>query len=188
MADIIRNALETIAGLADIYLQSCACRDDSWLALTSTLDREGAPNPAARDKIVMTVYNFTSETTLGANLPVRQIASGESFAAVSPPLHLNVHLMFTANFTDRDYGTGLAMLSRLISYFQQMPENALAPEIDRMTLELENLEPADVQRVTAMLGTHYLPSVFYKLRMLTFASPAIQARVFPVIERPSPAS
>jgi hypothetical protein len=31
-----------------------------------------------------------------------------------------------------------------------------------------------------MLGTKYLPCVFYKLRMLPFASTAMQARAYPV--------
>jgi hypothetical protein len=94
--------------------------------------------------------------------------------------------MFMANFTERTYQDGLAALSRLISYFQQTPvftlQNApdLSPQIDKLTLDFENLTPVDVNYVMSMLGTRYLPSAFYKLRMIPFTSTAMQARTYPV--------
>lgn len=95
--------------------------------------------------------------------------------------------MFMANFAEKSYPDGLAALSRLISYFQQTPvltpQNApeLSPEIDKLTLDFENLTPVDVNYVMSMLGTRYLPSAFYKLRMIPFASTAMQGRTYPVI-------
>jgi hypothetical protein len=77
-------------------------------------------------------------------------------------------------------------LSRLIGFFQQTPyfspvnAPALEPEINKLTLDFENLSAVDVNYVMAMLGTRYLPSAFYKLRMLPFASAAMQARAYPV--------
>jgi hypothetical protein len=90
-----------------------------------------------------------------------------------------------ANFSGRNYSDGLAAISRLIAYFQQMPwfnqANApdLDPEIDKITMEFANLTPSEVNYVVGMLGVNYLPSVFYKLRMLPFASTAMQARTYP---------
>jgi hypothetical protein len=49
-----------------------------------------------------------------------------------------------------------------------------------LTLDFENLTPVDVNYVMSMLGTRYLPSAFYKLRMIPFASIAMQARTYPV--------
>lgn len=94
--------------------------------------------------------------------------------------------MFMSNFMEKKYSDGLAILSRLISFFQQSPyftrDNApqLAPVIDKLTLEFENLSPVDVNYVMSMLGTRYLPSAFYKMRMLPFASTAMTQRAYPV--------
>lgn len=94
--------------------------------------------------------------------------------------------MFMANFIEHSYPDGLAALSRLISFFQQTPvlnaQNTpgLSPEIDQLTLDLENLSAVDVNYVMGMLGTRYLPSVFYKLRMIPFASSAMQSRTYAV--------
>jgi hypothetical protein len=56
----------------------------------------------------------------------------------------------------------------------------LDPAFDKLTLEFENLSPVDVNYVMSMLGTRYLPSAFYKLRMIPFASTAMQGRTYPV--------
>jgi len=188
--DILRNALETICGLANGYLENLDRRGDSWISLTSLVDHAGALNPAARDKIVMCVYNITREssistwqTTMSAKPPS---APGDSFAVVGPPLYLDVHVMFMANFMEKNYSDGLAALSRLIGYFQQTPwfnrDNApaLDPDIDKLTLEFENLTPVDVNYVMGMLGTRYFPSAFYKMRMLSYNAPAMLGRAYAV--------
>jgi len=188
--DIIRNALETICNLANAYLENIDRRGDEWIVLTSMVDHNGTLNQGARDKIVMSVYNITRETTISTYQTTMSSAqlkpSGDSLAVVSPPLYIDIHLMFMANFMEKNYGDGLAALSRLIGYFQQTPyfnrDNApaLASDIDKLTLEFENLSPVDVNYVMGMLGTRYFPSAFYKLRMLPFTSTAMLSRAIPV--------
>ena len=188
--DIIRNALETICALANAYLENRDRRGDAWVVLTSMIDHTGAMNPGTRDKIVMSVYNITRETTISTYQQTLSAppprGGGDSLAVVPPTLYLDVHLMFMANFMETNYGEGLAALSRLIGYFQQIPcfthaiAPALSPDIDKLTLELENLDPVDVNYVMGMLGTRYFPSAFYKLRMLPFVSTAMQGRAYPV--------
>lgn len=187
--DLIRNALETISGLANAYLENLDRRGDAWISLTSLVDHNGTLNQGARDKIVMCIYNITRETistdqsTLSGG---RKVDAAAGLAIVSPPLFIDIHLMFMANFTEKNYSDGLAALSRLIGYFQQTPfydaSNApgLDPAFDKLTLEFENLSPVDVNCVMSMLGTRYLPSAFYKLRMIPFASTAMQGRAHAV--------
>lgn len=188
--DLIRNALETISGLANAYLENLDRRGDAWISLTSLVDHNGTLNQGARDKIVMCVYNITRETTISTYQSTlsggRKSDPAAGLAIVSPPLFVDIHLMFMANFTEKNYSDGLAALSRLIGYFQQTPffdpANAptLDPTFDKLTLEFENLSPVDVNYVMSMLGTRYLPSAFYKLRMIPFASTAMQGRAYAV--------
>jgi hypothetical protein len=188
--DLIRNALETICQLTNTYLETIDRRGDAWVTLTSLVDHDGALNQAARDKIVMSVYNITRETTISTYQTTMASAQSQgavsSLTVVAPPLYIDVHVMFMANFTENNYSDGLAALSRVITYFQQMmyfdQHNApgLAPVIDKLTFEYENLSPVDVNYVMGMLGTRYLPSAFYKMRMLPFVSAAMQSRSYPV--------
>lgn len=184
MSDNLRNALETICGLANAHLENRDRRADTWISLTSLVDNNGTASQGARDKIVMCVHSITRETAIStyASPASTNNANGlpGSLAVGSPPLFIDVHLMFMANFTD--YAVGLAALSRLISYFQQTPvfdrTNApsLAPGMDKLALEFENLGPVEVHHIISMLGTCYLPSVFYRLRMIPFVSSAMAER------------
>jgi len=188
--DLLRNTLQVICDQANSYLNNIDHRSDDWVVLTSTVDHDGSLNQYTRNKIVMSVYNITREAFSSSYIPVQPNRSGngatEGLPVVSPPLYLNIHLMFMANFTELSYPDGLAALSRLISFFQQKrvftPQNApdLAREIDKLTMDIENLPPVDVNYVMSMLGTRYLPSAFYKLRMVPFASSAMLERSYPV--------
>jgi GGDEF domain-containing protein len=181
----IRNILEVICKSSNEYLQNIDRRGDDWVVLSTIVDHDGSVNDATRDRVVMTLYNITRENTVGSYTPARQ--GGDSFAIVSPPIYVNLHLMFMANFSGKNYSDGLAAISRIISYFQQNPyfDQTNAPDletgIERLTLDLENLSPVDVNYIMSMLGTKYLPAAFYKMRLLPFASNAMQARTYGVM-------
>lgn len=188
--DLLRNILQVICDQANAHLNNIDHRSDAWVVLTSMVDHDGSLNQNTKSKIVMGVYNITREAFSSSYVPVQPNRSGngasEGLPVVAPPLYLNIHLMFMANFTEHSYPDGLAALSRLIGFFQQKrvftPQNApaLAPEIDKLTMDIENLSPVDVNYVMSMLGTRYLPSAFYKLRMVPFASTAMLERSYPV--------
>ena len=181
MSDI-RNVLEVICRQVNEYLQNINRRNDDWVVLSSIVDHRGGVNEAIQDKVVMTVYNITRENTISTYTPARP--GGDAYAIVSPPIYINLHLMFMANFFEKNYSEGLAAISVLISYFQQhpcfTPSNTpeLQPGIDKLTLEMESLTPVDVNYVMGILGTKYLPSAFYKLRLLPFDSNAMWARTY----------
>lgn len=188
--DLLRNILQVICDQANSHLNNIDHRQDDWVVLTSMVDHDGSLNKHTKSKIVMGVYNITREAFSSSYVPAQPNRSGngaaEGMAVVAPPLYLNLHLMFMANFTEHSYPDGLGALSRLISFFQQKrvftPQNApaLAPEIDKLTMDIENLSPVDVNYVMSMLGTRYLPSAFYKLRMVPFASTAMLERSYPI--------
>lgn len=167
--DLLRNALDAVRERLNAHLQHIEPRPDAWVVLTSLVNHEGARNDAARDKIVMSVYGVSPETLLRQ----QPVAADRGRGA---PLHLDVHLMFLANFADRNYPEGLGALSRVIAFFKETPvftpQNApeLAAGIERITLDFETLGPAEVSAVMRMMGVAYLPSVFYRLRMLSYGA------------------
>lgn len=180
----IRDVLEVIRDMANEYMQNIDRRGDDWVVLTSTVYHDGSVNDHAKDKVVMTLFNITRENTISTYTPTRPGADG--YAVVSPPIYIDLHIAFMANFASANYADGLAAISRILSFFQQTPwftqYNApqLGPNVDKITMELSSYDPVEVNYVMSMLGTKYLPSVFYKLRMLPFASGALQARTYPV--------
>lgn len=181
--DSIRNVLEVLSKYCNDYLQNLDRRPDDWVALSNLVDHQGKSNEEARDKVVMSLYNITHETVVSTYTSAQPGIGG--YSIVQPPLYIDLHIICLANFIERSYADGLAAISRVISFFQQNPvythANApeLAPSVDKIQLEFTSLGPVDVNYVVGMLGAKYLPSVFYKVRLLPFASPAMQARTYP---------
>lgn len=181
----IRDTLEVICTAANEYMQNIDRRSDDWVVLSNLADHNGATHEAIRDKVVMTLYNITRENIIGNYTPARPGPDG--FAVVKPPLYINLYLMFMANFSDKNYSDGLAAISNIIAFFQQNPTftqaNApnLPPQVDKLTLDMENLSPVDVNYIMSILGTKYLPAAFYKLRLLSYDSTAMQSRTYGVM-------
>lgn len=181
----IRTTLEVICNSANEYLQNTNRRDDDWVLLSNLTGHDGTVPETIRDKVVMTLYNITRENTIGTYTPARP--GPDSFAVVKPPIYVNLYLMFMANFSEKNYTDGLEAISRIISFFQQNPSftqaNApnLPPDVEKITLDMENLSPVDVNYIMGILGTKYLPAAFYKLRLLSFDSTAMQSRTYGVM-------
>jgi hypothetical protein len=184
----IRAVLGVIRTLVNEYMQNLDRRGDDWVTLTSLVYHDGSVNEATRDKVVMTLYNITRENIISTYTSTKagSMAGTDAFAIVQPPIYIDLHVMFIANFAANNYLDGLAAISHVISFFQQNPwfnqSNApdLGPEIEKISMEMSSPDLVDLNHVMGMLGVKYLPSVFYKLRMLPFASTAMQALTYPV--------
>ena len=179
--DTIRNVLDAIRARANDYFRARYVSDGDVVILGNSANPDGSSNTATSDKIVLSVYNITHETIVSQYLT--QKPSAGSFATVSPPLYIDLHLVAMANFAGQNYAAGLAALSQTISFFQQNPifdHNStpqLDPAVDKIALEFVSLPPAEIHAVMAMLGTRYLPCVFYKLRVIPFAEQSLRSEI-----------
>ncbi|WP_315833147.1 DUF4255 domain-containing protein [Bradyrhizobium prioriisuperbiae] len=180
--ELIRSVCELICQSLNSFFQNIDRNDEDWVILSNIVDHDGAICQGARDKIVMVVTNITHETIISTyNSTAR--ANSSTYAVVQPPLYIDLFILFFANFHDKRYAQGLGMISKTISFFQQNPwfthanMPGLDAKIDKITMEITNLDLLQVNYLMGMLGTKYLPSVYYKLRMIPFSSDAMQAAV-----------
>ena len=113
---------------------------------------------------------------------------------MNPELKLNIYVLISANYQDsvasgssEDYKEGLKQLSYVISFFQaknvfnkdNSPTLAEA-SIDKLVVELYSYSFEQLNNFWSVLGTHYLPSVLYKIRVITFQEQAIQETALPI--------
>ena len=103
---------------------------------------------------------------------------------LNPEIKLNLYVLISANFQNTldddstdDYVEGLKQLSWIISFFQARnvftPENSpkLAdydPNLKKLVIELYSYSFEQLYNFWSVVGAKYLPSVLYKIRMLTF--------------------
>jgi hypothetical protein len=178
----IRGTLELIKRRLNQFIQNADPRPEEWVTLSNLVDQNGSPYEAAKDKIVMFLANIQREITISTYNPNVATASG-SYAVVAPPLYIDLFLLFYANFYDQSYPQGLGAISRTISFFQQNPwfthDNlpGLDPAIDKLFFEMTNMEPVELNYLMGLTGSKYLPSVYYKVRMIPFQAGAMQAQV-----------
>lgn len=109
--------------------------------------------------------------------------------SLNPEIKLNLYVLISANFqnnlnddTSDDYVEGLKQLSWIISFFQARnvftPENSprmadLDSNLTKLVVELYSYSFEQLFNFWSVVGAKYLPSVLYKIRMLT-----IQEREF----------
>jgi hypothetical protein len=180
MASILQP-LNLIRGRLNEYLKASIPRPDDWVILSNIVNNNGNVHEEAKDKVVMFLANLHQDTTISTfnrNVPI----SGNQYAIVTPPLYINLYLLFYANFQDKNYPQALELISEVISYFQQNPvfTHETLPELDasitRLTLEFSNLDATALSHLMTTAGTKYLPSAYYKVRMIPFQANAMQGQ------------
>ena len=82
-----------------------------------------------------------------------------------------MHLLFSSNLDD--YKEALKRISQVVAFFHShpvfTPENApgLDQNIEKLIMELDSINFEQLYNLWSAFGGDYLPSVLYKLRMVT---------------------
>ncbi|MBK8251175.1 MAG: DUF4255 domain-containing protein [Polyangiaceae bacterium] len=151
---------------------------DDWVILSNIINPDGSEAERTADKIVMTLAGIEQDTTVATWN--RTVPSGSNqFGIVTPAVNVNLLVLFYANFYGKNYEMGLRLIAGTISFFQQNPwfNHAslvgLDPVIDKIAIELNNLDTTQTNYLVGMMGAKYLPTVLYKLRMIPFRADTI---------------
>jgi hypothetical protein len=177
--NLIQDTLELIRSRLNGYFQVAFPSPDDWVVLSNLMDLDGQVVETSRNTIVIFLANIQQDNTISTWKPSAP-TSDTRFAITAPTLYINLSVLFYANFSAGNYPQGLGMISQTIQFFQQNPvfdhQNLpdLPPAIDKLAFEFTNLEPVGLNYLMGLAGVKYLPSVYYKLRMIPFYSQAIQ--------------
>ncbi|MEM9392034.1 MAG: DUF4255 domain-containing protein, partial [Bacteroidota bacterium] len=114
---------------------------------------------------------------------------------INQEVKLNLYILISANFQDNatnlstnDYKEGLKQLSYVISFFQaknvftvdNSPALANDGLIRKLVVELYSYSFEQLYNFWSVLGTKYLPSVLYKVRLIRYQEKAVQAANLPI--------
>lgn len=150
--------------------------------VSNLVELDGSVTPNANNKLVITLVNIEKDT-----VPYRPGSAGRSLddrlLQHNAPLYLNLYVMVSANFGAGNYAEALKYISQAVAFFQLKPvldqrnSPGMDRRIERLVLDIENLPIPDLNNLWSLLGGRYLPSMFYKVRMITVDAGAVSGQL-----------
>ena len=151
--------------------------NEEKVVLSGIINQDGTVAIQGENKVIVTLINVEKEQ-IGKNAP--GFGTGAIAARSMPPVSINLLVLFSAYFSGNNYPEALRFLSFIIAYFQARSvwtsanTPSLDNRIDKLLFEIENMGTERLNNVWATLGAKYMPSVVYKMRMLTFDDSVIK--------------
>lgn len=188
---MISEALSTIVGLINNYILPGHTDDPLVLSNISRVNDGDEFTQNMKDKLVLSIVNIEEDRI--AKLQDNFIKENNVIKYKNPAVPLNLTLLFAA--THDDYPTAIALLEKIIRFFQIkfVFTPADTPELDavnqlnnfyieKIIFDWLNLNLEQVHQLWTTLGGHYMPSIVFKMRMLVIDEQNIQAQALPIKE------
>ena len=173
---MIQNILSTISNQLDEFLRNELNLSEEMVVVSSIVDVKGNVSMQIENKICIFVQNIEEE---------KLIKNGgfQTRAGMPPPMYINLYLVIAANFPDPNYAESLRFISLIIEFFQgknifdRSNTPMMSSNIEKISLEFINLDFQELNNLWSLIGAKYIPSVVYKLKMLTFNQSMIREDV-----------
>ena len=154
--------------------------------ISNLIEQDGSVPPNIDNKLVVSLVNIEKDG-VAFKPSFKSATHTRSDAKKYPPVHLNLYVMVSSYFTGKNYIESLKFLSFAMTFFQRnsvfdhtsTPD--LDPAIDKLILDIENLDMKDFSSLWSVISGKYVPSILYKMRMVTIDSDAVSNRV-PTLE------
>ena len=183
---MIDSALELLGSSIHNYLVQLfqLPSGTNTIKLNGIVDAEGILTIPI-ESLGMTLVNVEEERVVKAQKAVHKSNEG-NYSTVNPEIKLNLYILITANFTQ--YTTSLKYLSGVIRFFQsknvfnQQNSPSMPSTIEKLIVDLYTLNLEQQNHLWGSLGAKYMPSVLYRVRMITVQENLITAELPPVKE------
>jgi Pvc16 N-terminal domain len=125
--------------------------------------------PDPKDKIVLSLVNVEEDKV--AKQQENYVKSDLTTVYKNPPLYLNLYILFSMN--RNKYEDNLIFLGSIVQFFQH--QNVFSPithpgldnRIQRLVVDLYNLNFEQTNHLWSVMGGKYFPSVMYKIRQVS---------------------
>lgn len=155
---MIRRILTYYVSRLDEYLQN-RYHQPEGMAEVGNIGSNADEKPC---KMIVSLLSIERETAGGIASTVEKRPSG--FVRLSPPLLMNLNLMFAAIYDEKRYAESLSVLSDTLKYIQST--SSFEFEGQGYTIEMVTLLAQDINNIWTTMGGQYYPSVVCKLRRL----------------------
>ncbi len=177
---MIDTAILQIASALNQSLRRSFGVAEDLVVVSSLHDQDGSIATQAANKLAVFLVNLERDT-LPQSLP--RMTGGARVGLTQSPVCLNLMLMFAAHFSAATYTEALKLVAGTIAFFQSRPlfdhhnTPELDPRVERLALDLQNLAWGELANVWGLLGGKYVPSVMYRVRMVSIDAGQVFAEV-----------
>lgn len=194
---MIDNVLKFTASEVNKYVirKTDAALDPSitkWIELgnvTRVQDGEGDGDAVdLKGKVVLSLVNIEEDKI--SKLPNNLVRTNDKIEYKNPKIYLNLYCLFAAS--NKDYEKALGQISLIIQFFQYYnvithktnpsDDPKLASNVDKLIFDLITLNFEHMNHLWGTLGGKYLPSVLYKMRLITIADDTPKAETKPILK------
>jgi hypothetical protein len=181
---MIHNVLTLIAQQLNEYMRNELNLSEDMVVVNSLVDLKGDPSMQIENRVCLFLQRIEEEK-------VAKSGGFQSNPGVAPPVRVSLHLVFAANFPDPNYREALRFISLVLEFFQghgtfdRSNAPGLPPGLDKLTFELSDLDYQEMNNLWSLIGAKYIPSLVYKVRMLTFSQDMIREDVPSIVKKRS---
>jgi len=153
--------------------------------LSSIVDPNGTFNVKESNVLLLKLINIEPDPFANDSMPTHRIP-GRSDIVETSPLYINLRLVLAVYSKPEQIQAGLDMLTIGMSYFQGKPlwnpQNTpgLPDNVDRLVFEMESLNLDQLNHLWGAIGTRYMPSAIYRMKMLTLNDHTYQEIIPPI--------
>ena len=171
---MLHNLLPIIGDELNEFLMSRYKTNEDRVIISNLMNQDGSQNSDGINKVVCSLVNIEEETTLKSSYGT--VPSSTGFVAGPGSIHMNLTVMFSSMFQGKNYADALKYLSGVIYFFQTKPvftinnTPGLSSNIEKVVFDIVNISYHDMNSIFSMMGAKYLPSILFKVRMLTFST------------------
>jgi hypothetical protein len=163
---MIHNILPVIGSRLNEYLRSEYELSEDRVVVSGLSDLKGNVPNQIDNRVVVSLVGIEEEASLQNVIP-KGLAS-------NPPVHINLTVLFAANFPDSNYIESLKFIASVVTFFQgqrvfnHQNTPMLSPNVDKVICEMVNLSYQEQNLLWSTLGVKFAPSVLYRFRTLAF--------------------
>jgi hypothetical protein len=192
---MIHSALDFLTKTLNHHIKSISGSSDDHVYLTNISDGQAIAIPSK--SLGISLVSIEEERIFKEQRAAFVSAQGQ-VEYKNPEIKINLFVMVTANFQNQDatnptqvYKEGLKQLGYVIGFFQantvftkdKYPSMVqIDPLLQKLAIEFYSYSFEQMYNFWSVLGTHYMPSVLYKIRLVTFQEQEVNAFA-PAIEQ-----
>lgn len=182
---VLDESLSFVKGELDAYLKQRSGNSNQDKVVLSDIVKQNGEIALEQDQVGIALVNIEEERIGKSQHPRIGKRNGSHFRS-NPDIKLNLYLLFFARFDK--YDEALKAISRVVGFFQarnvfaRSEYPSMSASLDKLIFELQTMDFEQMNHLWGALGAKYMPSVMYKMRMLTVDEEEITSDVLPIKE------